>query len=39
MKVSTDACVLGAVADEERILDVGTGTRLLALLPRVPGWA
>jgi len=39
MKVSTDACVLGAVADVERILDAGTGTGLLALLTRVPGWA
>lgn len=35
MKVSTDACVLGAVAAVEgatRILDVGTGTGLLALM-------
>ncbi|MBX0289945.1 methyltransferase [Hymenobacter sp. HSC-4F20] len=35
MKVSTDACLLGAVAPVEgsaRILDVGTGTGLLALM-------
>jgi tRNA1Val (adenine37-N6)-methyltransferase len=35
MKVSTDACVLGAVAavaGNARILDVGTGTGLLALM-------
>ncbi|GGG43291.1 tRNA1(Val) (adenine(37)-N6)-methyltransferase [Hymenobacter glacieicola] len=35
MKVSTDACVLGAVAAVEgahRLLDVGTGTGLLALM-------
>ncbi|WP_139922435.1 tRNA1(Val) (adenine(37)-N6)-methyltransferase [Hymenobacter sp. DG01] len=35
MKVSTDACVLGAVAavtDVSRILDIGSGTGLLALM-------
>ncbi|RAK69815.1 methyltransferase [Hymenobacter edaphi] len=42
MKVSTDACVLGAAADVAgagRLLDVGTGTGLLALMAaqRAPG--
>ena len=35
MKVSTDACVLGAAAgigEAQRILDIGTGTGLLALM-------
>ncbi|UOG76933.1 methyltransferase [Hymenobacter tibetensis] len=35
MKVSTDACVLGALANiagAQRILDIGTGTGLLALM-------
>ncbi|MBC6699504.1 methyltransferase [Hymenobacter sp. BT190] len=35
MKVSTDACVLGAVAPvagAQRLLDIGTGTGLLALM-------
>ncbi len=35
MKVSTEACILGALADTERpnrILDIGTGTGVLALM-------
>lgn len=35
MKVSTDACILGAVSptpDEGKILDIGTGTGVLSLL-------
>ena len=35
MKVTLDACVLGAIADvrqSQRILDIGTGTDLLSLM-------